>query len=64
MLGLGMIVPVLPKLIEDFLHGNSARAAEIFGLFATVWAAMQFLFSPPPRRAFRSLRTPARHLAL
>ena len=46
MLALGMIVPVLPKLIENFLHGNTARAAEIFGLFATVWAAMQFLFSP------------------
>jgi len=46
MLALGMIVPVLPKLVEDFLHGNTARAAEIFGLFATVWAAMQLLFSP------------------
>jgi len=46
MLALGMIVPVLPKLVEDFLHGNTARAAEIFGLFATVWAAMQFLCSP------------------
>jgi len=46
MLALGMIVPVLPKLVEDFLHGNTARAAEYVGLFATVWAAMQFLFSP------------------
>jgi len=46
MLALGMTVQVLPKLVEDFLHGNTARAAEIFGLFATVWAAMQFLCSP------------------
>jgi MFS transporter, DHA1 family, tetracycline resistance protein len=46
MLALGMIVPVLPKLVEDFMHGNTARAAEYVGLFATVWAAMQFLFSP------------------
>ena len=46
MLALGMIVPVLPKLVEDFLHGNTARAADIFGLFATVWALMQFVFSP------------------
>ena len=46
MLALGMIVPVLPKLVEDFMHGNTARAAEFVGLFATVWAAMQFLFSP------------------
>ncbi|MBV8451823.1 MAG: TCR/Tet family MFS transporter [Deltaproteobacteria bacterium] len=46
MLALGMVVPVLPKLVEDFLHGDTARAAEYVGLFATVWAAMQFLFSP------------------
>ncbi|HVN28075.1 MAG TPA: TCR/Tet family MFS transporter [Candidatus Binataceae bacterium] len=46
MLALGMIVPVLPKLVEDFMHGNTALAAEYVGLFATVWAAMQFLFSP------------------
>jgi MFS transporter, DHA1 family, tetracycline resistance protein len=46
MLALGVIVPVLPKLVEDFLHGNTARAAEYVGLFGTVWAAMQFLFSP------------------
>src|SRR5271154_3311119 len=46
MLALGMIVPVLPKLVEDFVGGNAGRAAEIYGLFGTVWAAMQFLFSP------------------
>jgi DHA1 family tetracycline resistance protein-like MFS transporter len=45
-LALGMIVPVLPKLVEDFMGGNAARAAEIFGLFGTVWALMQFLCSP------------------
>jgi MFS transporter, DHA1 family, tetracycline resistance protein len=46
MLALGMIVPVLPKLVEDFVGGNTARAAEIYGLFGTVWALMQFVFSP------------------
>src|SRR5271156_5906631 len=46
MLALGMIIPVLPKLVEDFVGGNAGRAAEIYGLFGTVWAAMQFLFSP------------------
>ncbi len=46
MLALGMIVPVLPKLVEDFVGGNTARAAEIYGLFGTVWALMQFIFSP------------------
>jgi DHA1 family tetracycline resistance protein-like MFS transporter len=46
MLALGMIMPVLPKLVESFLGGDTVRAAEIFGLFGTAWALMQFLFSP------------------
>jgi MFS transporter, DHA1 family, tetracycline resistance protein len=45
-LALGIIIPVLPKLVEDFLRGDTARAAEFFGLFGTVWALMQFIFSP------------------
>src|SRR5262245_53114524 len=46
MLSLGMIMPVLPKLVESFMGGDTARAAEIFGVFGTAWALMQFLFSP------------------
>jgi DHA1 family tetracycline resistance protein-like MFS transporter len=46
MLALGMVIPVLPKLIENFLAGDTARASEIVGLFASVWALMQFVFSP------------------
>jgi DHA1 family tetracycline resistance protein-like MFS transporter len=46
MLGIGIIVPVLPKLVVDFLAGNTARAAEIYGVFGTAWALMQFLVSP------------------
>jgi DHA1 family tetracycline resistance protein-like MFS transporter len=46
MLALGIIVPVLPKLVVDFLAGDNARAAEIYGIFGTVGALMQFLFSP------------------
>jgi DHA1 family tetracycline resistance protein-like MFS transporter len=46
MLALGMIIPVLPRLVVDFLGGDTARGAQIFGLFATAWALMQFVFSP------------------
>lgn len=46
MLAMGMIAPVLPRLVTDFVGGNAARGAEIFGVFATVWALMQFVFSP------------------
>ena len=45
-LALGIIIPVLPKLVESFLGGDTATAAEMFGLFGTVWALMQFIFSP------------------
>ncbi len=46
MLALGLIAPVLPKLILDFLGDNPVRAADWNGYFATVFAAMQFFFSP------------------
>jgi DHA1 family tetracycline resistance protein-like MFS transporter len=46
MLALGIIVPVLPALITQFRGGDTASAASIYGLFATTWAAMQFIFSP------------------
>ena len=46
MLAVGLIVPVLPKLIQQFQGGNTARAAEMMGIFGTVWALMQFVCSP------------------
>jgi MFS transporter, DHA1 family, tetracycline resistance protein len=46
MLALGMVVPVLPKLIEDFLGGDTSRAAHFVGLFGSVWALMQFVAMP------------------
>jgi DHA1 family tetracycline resistance protein-like MFS transporter len=45
-LALGIIIPVLPKLVEDFLGGDTGRAAKVFGAFGTVWALMQFVCSP------------------
>jgi DHA1 family tetracycline resistance protein-like MFS transporter len=46
MLTFGMIGPVLPKLIAGFVGNNFAYAAQMIGLFATVWALMQFFCSP------------------
>src|SRR5262245_11983588 len=43
---LGIVIPVLPKLIETMLDGDTPRAAEVFGFFGTSWAMMQFTFSP------------------
>ncbi len=59
-MALGMVVPVLPRLIADLVHGSQlsprlmrhlpsntvALAAMLVGLFNTVFAFMQFFFSP------------------
>jgi len=45
-LAIGVIIPVLPILVEDFMGGDTASAARMFGLFGTVWALMQFVCSP------------------
>jgi DHA1 family tetracycline resistance protein-like MFS transporter len=45
-LALGIIVPVLPPLVVEFLEGDTAKAARIYGIFGTSWAAMQFVCSP------------------
>lgn len=45
-LGFGLVIPVLPKLIETFEHGDTAGAARIYGVFVTAWSLMQFLWSP------------------
>jgi MFS transporter, DHA1 family, tetracycline resistance protein len=46
MLALGLIMPILPKLVESFVNNDTASAARIFGVFGTAWALIQFLFSP------------------
>jgi DHA1 family tetracycline resistance protein-like MFS transporter len=46
MFALGLIMPILPKLVESFVDNDTAQAARIFGVFGTAWALMQFFFSP------------------
>lgn len=46
MLAIGIIVPVLPKLVVEYSGGDAVEGARIYGLFGTVWALMQFVFSP------------------
>ncbi|QWG20841.1 TCR/Tet family MFS transporter [Bradyrhizobium sediminis] len=46
MLALGLIMPILPKLVESFVDNDTASAARIFGVFGTAWALMQFFCSP------------------
>jgi MFS transporter, DHA1 family, tetracycline resistance protein len=46
MFALGLIMPILPRLVESFVDNDTASAARIFGLFGTAWALMQFVCSP------------------
>lgn len=46
MIALGVTVPVLPKLIVQFKGGDAPAAASLYGIFAAVWALMQFVFAP------------------
>jgi len=46
MLALGIIIPVLPRLVVSFMGGDAAGSAEVLGLFGSAWALMQFLFAP------------------
>lgn len=45
-LSFGLIIPVLPHLIESFLQGNVSRSAVWYGYFSTAFFAMQFVFTP------------------
>ncbi|HLI94659.1 MAG TPA: TCR/Tet family MFS transporter [Candidatus Baltobacteraceae bacterium] len=46
MVAFGIVAPVLPKLVLNFLGGHTADAAKWFGLFGTVFALMQLFCSP------------------
>jgi DHA1 family tetracycline resistance protein-like MFS transporter len=45
-IGLGIIIPVFPKLIKHLIHGNLSQASRYAGWLTLAYAAMQFLFSP------------------
>lgn len=46
LLAFGIIIPVLPHLIEDFVGGDVAKAAWWVGVFGSLFAAVQFVCSP------------------
>jgi len=45
LLALGMIVPVLPKLVISMVGGDSHEAAKIFGIFGFPGADAVFVFA-------------------
>lgn len=45
-LAMGVVIPVLPKLVEEFMGGEHADAVRIGGWLGLVWALAQFVFTP------------------
>ncbi len=45
-IGWGIIIPVMPTLIEQLIHGNVSQAATYGGLLNASYAVMQLLFAP------------------
>jgi MFS transporter, DHA1 family, tetracycline resistance protein len=45
-IGIGIIVPVLPKLIVELINGDLSEASRYGGWLMFTYSAMQFLFSP------------------
>lgn len=45
-IGLGLIIPVFPQLIEELIHGNISEASQWAGLLTFAYAIMQFICAP------------------
>lgn len=45
-LGIGLVVPVLPKLIEQLASGGTHSASYVYGWLVGLYSLMQFLFAP------------------
>jgi len=45
-LGIGLIIPILPRLIEQLQGGNVAAASHTVGWLASLYSLMQFVFAP------------------
>ncbi len=45
-IGIGLIIPVLPKLVTIFCNNDLSNAAKYSGVLIGVYALMQFIFAP------------------
>jgi len=45
-LGIGLIIPILPRLVKSFEGGDAAAASHVVGLLMSLYSLMQFLFAP------------------
>ena len=46
MLGMGLVIPILPRLVQNLLGGTIGESSFIFGLLVSIYAVMQFFCAP------------------
>jgi DHA1 family tetracycline resistance protein-like MFS transporter len=45
-LGMGLVIPILPRLVQDLLGGPVGEASFVFGLLVSIYSVMQFFCAP------------------
>jgi len=45
-LGIGLIIPIVPRLIQSFQGGDLTAASRTYGLLVSLYSLMQFVFAP------------------
>jgi DHA1 family tetracycline resistance protein-like MFS transporter len=45
-LGMGLVIPILPKLVQSLLGGAVVEASFVYGLLVSLYAIMQFFCAP------------------
>jgi MFS transporter, DHA1 family, tetracycline resistance protein len=45
-LGMGLVIPILPRLVQSLLGGSIAQASLVFGILVSIYAVMQFFCAP------------------
>ena len=45
-LGIGLVLPVLPRLVSSFFGGDLGVSSRYYGGFVALYATMQVLFAP------------------
>src|SRR6188472_3281796 len=45
-LGMGLVIPILPRLVQDLLGAPIGEASFVFGLLVSIYAVMQFFCAP------------------
>src|SRR5262249_46023807 len=45
-LGMGLVIPILPRLVQNLLGGEMVEASFVFGVLVSIYAVMQFFCAP------------------